>query len=223
MQRLFIKDISEIAEFMYEKICGSCEEATFIGLYDDAVDVIKELANMEETYIYQVEIEPEDWDGYDKEYIVTLGSDFSIWCEKAFRCETGNYISGMYDCVIIADDCSKDTLCEVDDDFIYVASYDLNGKMPEDIDEDVSECDGSCECCKCHKTSEESDANDEFMIDSSGEYYNVSRTRDGRIAGFTKSWNNTATDGTAYYSSYSHYGNNEEAVKRLAREFGIKI
>ena len=220
MKRLFINDISEIAEFMYGKVCGACEEASFIGLYDDAVDLLKELAHMEESYIYQVEIEPEDWDGYDKEYLITLDADFNIWCEKAFRQETGKYISGMYDCVIIADDCSRDSLCEVDDDCIYVASYNLNNKMS---DEDIEGCDGNCECCKCHEIEEKCDSDDELMTDSSSEYYNISRTKDGRVAGFTKSWSNTDTNGINYYSSYSHYGNNEEAVKRLAREFGIKI
>ena len=216
MQRLFIKDISEIAEFMYEKVCGSCEEATFIGFYDDAVDVLKELTNMEETYIYQVSIEPEDWDGYDKEYIVTLGEDFSIWCEKAYRQEIGQYVSGLLDCVVIADDCNKASLRDIDTDHIYVASYDLNARMP---DEDIDECDGNCECCELVEESDE----EEFLEDSRSEYTNVSRTKDGRIAGFTKSWSNTDANGVQHYSSYSHYGNNEEAVKRLAKEFGINV
>ena len=195
MKRLFINDFSEIAELMHEKVCEGCEEATFIGFYDDAVDVLKELAQMDEPYIYQVAIEPEDWDGYDKEYLVTLGDDFSIWCEKAFRQQTNNYIKGLCGCVIIADDCHKECLEDVDTDCIYVASYDLSN---EEYDQ-------------------------ELITDSNSEYHTVSRTKDGKIAGFTKSWSNTDENGINYYSSFSHYGNNEDAVKRLAKEFGINI
>jgi len=43
VKRLYIDDYTDIVELMYEKVCGSCEEATFIGLYEDAVEILKQL------------------------------------------------------------------------------------------------------------------------------------------------------------------------------------
>jgi len=220
VKRLYIDDYTDIVELMYEKVCGSCEEATFIGLYEDAVEILKQLVILDETDIHQVSIVPEDWDGYDKEYIVTLDNSFDIWCEKLYRCETESYIRGLAGCVIIADDCNRDAIREPETDDIYIASF---GDVDALFEEDECECNGNCECCAHYGMTESNEEDEELLTDSRSESFNVSRTKDGRIAGFTKSWSDTAADGTISYSSYSYYGSNEDIVKKLAKEFRIDI
>lgn len=228
MKRLFIEDAADIAKFMYTKVCGSCEEVTFIGLYEDAIDVLKALLMIEEAAPYQISIEPEEWDWYDKEFMVTLDDNLDVWCEKAYRVESGHYVKCLVDCVLIADDCNEEVLEDAETDEIYEVSYNLNEKMSDEDDE----CDGDCAHCNLAEEDVDSDEdfeecdnddNEELLDDYKCESSTISRTKDGKIAGFTKTWSDTGSNGTRYYSSFSHYGNNEEAVKKCAREFGIDV
>ena len=73
MERIFIEDLYEVAEMMYNRIIETdAESVAFVGFYEDAIDLIKNLMDFEDTDLYQVTLEPEEWDGYDKEYLVTL-------------------------------------------------------------------------------------------------------------------------------------------------------
>ena len=190
MERIFIDELTDIADIMYENICEGCEDIAFLGLYEDAAIVVKELlANYDDTSAYVLSIDPD----YDKEYIITLDSDMNVYCEKAYLKEYNKYVHFISECILVADDCGSEALKNAKAKNIYVVSYEL----------DNEECD--------------------MIASSKHESEHISRTKDGKVAGFTKSWSNTDANGIHYYSSYSHYGNNEDAVKRLAKEFGINI
>lgn len=193
MKKLIINSISEISDFMYERIEDGYEVVEFIGFYEDVIAVIKELLSYDDVDIYQVEIEPEDWDGYDKEYIVSIDNERNIWCEKAYQYEHERYIECCSDCTLVADDCNSAILKKIESEEIYEVSYE-----PEEDDYIVS-------------------------AESNHESSHISRTKDGKISGFTKCWSNTGLDGTTHYSSYTYYGSNEDIVKRIAREFKIEI
>ena len=111
MNRLLIEDMIDVAKAMYDMIKNGCEDICFIGKYDDAAMLIKELLMVyDETHIQQVSIESIDWDGYDKEYIVTLDHDFNVWCEKAYQEEYKRNLIIGENCVLIADDCNSKIL-----------------------------------------------------------------------------------------------------------------
>ena len=193
MKRLYINDTSEISDFMYEKIEDGCESVEFIGFYEDSVAVIKDLLSHEDTNVYQIAIEPEDWDGYDKEYLVTLDDERNIWCEKAYQYEHNRYLESWSDCTLVADDCNSSVLKKICSEEIYEISYEPEEETFNTVTEGCSE------------------------------YSHISRDKNGKITGFTKSWSNTDKTGTTFYSSYSHYSSNEEAVKTIAKEFGVNI
>lgn len=50
----------------------------------------------------------------------------------------------------------------------------------------------------------------------------VSRAKDGTPEGFSKSWV-TVKDGVTCYSSYSHYSDNVDMLKEIAKDFGVKL
>lgn len=50
----------------------------------------------------------------------------------------------------------------------------------------------------------------------------VSRAKDGIPKGFIKSWV-TTEDGYTCYSSYSHYSDNLDTLKKIANDFGVKL
>lgn len=214
MIKFFIEEMYDVAEVMYNKIVQGLQDVTFVGTYEDAVEVVGSLLAFDGVQLYQVQIEPEDWDGYDKEYLVTLDEDLNIWCEKAYRKDSGSYVYMWSSCILVADDCNSFVLKELDADEFYEVSYDLDGN--DDID-----CDGNCECCRFGEKDEDEELLSES--DSKNEYTNISRTKNGKVAGFTKSWSTVDNNGTTHYSSFSHYGDNEEVVKKIAREFGINI
>jgi hypothetical protein len=189
MKRIFIDELTDIADIMYENINDGCELVTFIGLHEDAQNVVKNLLNYDDSTISLVTIEL----NYDKEYFVTLDKDMHIYCEKAYQVEYDKYLYIGSDCVLIADDCNSAILKNIESKNVYEVSFD-------------SEEDGF-------------DTEMNYKSESS----HVSRTKDGKIAGFTKSWSNTDKNGVSCYSSYSHYSSDEELVKTIARNFGIDI
>lgn len=131
--------------------------------------------------------------GYNKEYLVTLDKDMHIYCEEAYDTECNQYLYIGGDCIFVADDCNSAILKYIESKNIYEVSYDLN-----------------------------EDKNDTEMS-SISETTHISRTKDGKVTGFTKSLSNTDPNGATHYSSYSYYGSNEDIVKMLAKEFGINI
>ena len=209
MKRFLIDSLADVASAMYENIVSiGHHDVMFVGKYEDAIVVIKELLMYDEVLPHHIKITPEFWDGYDKEYYVTLDEDMDIWCEKAYDYENARYVYDETECLFIADDCNSAILSKVfcPENTTYEVSYIL--------DEEEIECDCNCECCQC--------MNDELSFESNGKYHNISKTKDGKVAGFSTTWTNEK-DGETSCSSFSYYGDNEETVKRLAKEFGIEI
>lgn len=50
----------------------------------------------------------------------------------------------------------------------------------------------------------------------------IRRSKDGTPEGFSKSWC-TVKDGVTCYSSYSHYSNNLDMLRKIAKDFGVAL
>lgn len=59
-------------------------EVTYVSTYENVRAVAKMLCSQPDTYIESITIEPPEWAGYDKAYLLTLSSDNLIWVEKAY-------------------------------------------------------------------------------------------------------------------------------------------
>jgi hypothetical protein len=207
MRRFLIEDIGEIACAMYDTIVDDgLSDVTFVGYCDDVIAIVKELLMFDEILPYDMEIEPEEIGGYDKEYYVTLDNDLNIWCCKAYDVEHNRYLYDESRRVFIADDCSSAILKEIgcDDDNMYEVSYDTFGD---------DECDGNCACCQCGEK-DTSDDNHEVIT-------RVAVDENGKLRGFEKFWN-TEEDGLHYHSTYSFFSNNEDMLKNMLDNFNIK-
>lgn len=215
MKKLLVDDLYEIADFMYEKATDGCM-TSFVGLYDDIVWVIKALLEFEDVCIFDIEINSYEMSGYDKEYLVTLTDEMNVWCEKTYEVDSGEYIYYETGCLLIADDCNKEVLSDAYVDDAYLVSYDFD-------ENDELECDGNCDCCEYANQGELNENSEELVDESKNEYTHISKTKDGKLAGFSKSWSDTDKDGFTHYSSFSHYGTNEDTVKKIARDFGINV
>ena len=76
--------------------------------------------------------------------------------------------------------------------------------------------DDDCECDCCGKC----DCNGSVTTKSNSS--TVSKDDDGTLNGFSVSWTDS-NDGAFYSSSYSYYSNDENTVRRLAKEFGVNV
>lgn len=211
MEKFIIEDLSEIAEVMYLDVTvGGYGDAVFVGYYEDAITVLKHLFMFEEPMPFHINIEDVDWDGYNKEYLVTLDSKMNVWCEKAYDYEHNRYLVTEAGCAYVADNCNASLLkcincCE---DELYEVSYDL------DDDESDCECDGKCECCNCNQDKKNHD-------DAHEEITRVATDDSGKLRGFEKSWE-THEDGLHYHSTYSFFSSNEDMLKNMMKNFSIK-
>ena len=218
MKKIYIETMSDVASFMHHQVCVEGQfDATFVGCYDDVVTVLNDLAGMEDTFLYRIDITPRELDSYDEEYLIALDDELNIWCYKAKQEDEDIYLYDCSGCLLISDYCNKEILEYLDYNIAYEVLYN-NDVFSEEGDLD---CDGDCDHCEF--ANNHNDGEEELVDSSKSEYVNLSHTKDGKLAGFTKSWSDTDEDGTTYYSSFSHYGSNEDFVKKIAREFGIKL
>lgn len=203
MERLLVEDIANVAELMYDMVADGYDSICFVCKYEDATQLIKELLmTYDETHVHQVSIETIDWDGYDKEYIVTLDDDMNIWCEKAYQEEYNRYLFVIDECVLVADDCNSKILDSIDSDEVYEVGYDID---------DEEECQCNCENCKCH----EELGNHEVIT-------RVATDESGKVKGFEKSWN-TKDGNINYHTTYSFYSNNGDMLRDMMKNFDIKF
>lgn len=207
MERIFIEDMSEIAAIMHGKILDGYEDVDFIGKYEDAVWLIKELLKLFPVSAYQIQINPVEWDGYDREYLVSLDAEMNLWCQKAYQEKYERYVDLPADCTFVADDCNSSVLEAIECDEVYEVGFDLD-------DEFEDECDGDCEHCHL---------NDE-IDHNKDDHYELTRVAvddEGVVRGFEKSWT-THEGNMTYRSTYTHYSNDENLIKKLMDEFNVK-
>ena len=217
MKKFVIDDLYEVAEAMYDEIVNNNRnEVMFVGFYDDAIMVIKELMMFEDVFPYSIEIEPEEMDWYDKEYYVTLDDNFELWVQPAYLIkEDGSvYYQSETDVLFIADDCNSAILNRIESEEVIEVTYELDEEDYEDY-EDETECNDCCGECCCHND------NNKELSDNSVKT-RVAVDNSGRIYGFEKTWT-TSKDGMNYVSSYSHYSNDQDLLRHLMNNFDIKM
>lgn len=205
--RIIIKDLADVAAMMYKRISDGDDDVTFIGKYDDAVGALKELFLIDEAFPYNICIEPEEFDWYDKEYLVTLDSKMNVWCEKAYQKENNRYLYTESACIFVADDCDTGVLENVIYNELYEVAYGFGD------DEEETECDGNCACCEFAERDNSEDSQEIVT--------RVAVDENGKLKGFEKFWN-TEEDGLHYHSTYSFFSNNEDMLKNMLDNFNIK-
>lgn len=125
-KKLIINDIEELVYTVISDAENIDIAYRIIAKYEEASVIIKELLQYEETSAYHLEIWDEDWDGYDKEFLITVDSSLSIICEPLYQ--DNDYLSYDSDKVFIMDKCSQKSVADCDDDIVTVVMYsdDIN-------------------------------------------------------------------------------------------------
>lgn len=219
MKRILIEDLGEIACHMYDSVVDDgLNDVTFVGYYEDAVCLVKELLMFDDITPYNIELKPFESDRYDKEYYITLDKELDIWCCKAYNSEHDCYLYAETGRLFIADDCNSAILNKIgcDEDNMYEVSYDL----------DDDGCDGDCANCKYAENPDLEKPDDEIgrLLKGNDTHEVITRVatdENGKLRGFEKSWE-TNEDGLHYHSTYSFFSSNENMLKNMMENFEVK-
>lgn len=123
MERLKIDTMFDLAALMDVQAFEG-DNVTFVGLYEDVRELIKELALIEEVVFERIDIEPVELDGYDKEYYINIDSDMRVWVEKAYSFEHDIYLATETDVLYITDDCNSKILERIDYEHAVEVTYE---------------------------------------------------------------------------------------------------
>lgn len=152
MEKIIFNDYKTLAEIMYS-IADAGDISYTVCFFDDAVKLLKELMSFEETSVGGIELSDEDYNGYSKEYYISLDDDFIIDVQPAYNKDLNNgkgayytfdaektFIVGDANSIIIKD-IDKDTCYEIEFNTEDIEdSYDVldmildNAKLVEDAD-----------------------------------------------------------------------------------------
>ena len=143
-----IEYIEELADIVMNEVDVNDDDEksiSIIGKYEEIKEVLKAIIAGYEVDIMGLELPHPGWNGYDKEY------DLSVWScdgEITINCEAiqrdGEYLNLEGDILYIFDNCSSKILQKTD----YHKSYSVS------VDDDECECD-CCEYCDCNNEDKE--------------------------------------------------------------------
>lgn len=140
MDRISFLSYESLAQYMIEKALEG-KTVTAALLYEDAIVLLKELACYEDTSLKNIEVSEPVFNGYDKEFYVTLDADFDVWVEEAFY-ETkdenhkGYYRFGGDDVIALIGSDVNSQIIKASEGSSYVAEIEINNNDSEDNDVD---------------------------------------------------------------------------------------
>lgn len=212
MKKIYMNDIESLANCMSElaDVVGITSVGT-ICKYNTAKILISELIS--HGYILEfVELSSADWDGYDKEFCVSIFQGEEITCEKIWNSNKDDYITCGADIMFVHDKCNSKIINKISSDIVYELELD---------------CDCDCKECEHYE--------DDFEYDDAELHYELTdepkegvcidddyADEDDELPGFTKSWH-TNDNGVFSSHSYSFYSSDGDMVKRAKNSFYDKF
>lgn len=169
MKRVYFGTMEKLAEFMLtEAICGHSVSAALF--YDETKELMRELLKYDEVDAYGIEIHPTEWDGYNKEYYITLSDELDLFVEKAYQEDKDRYLGFEVDCLILGPGVNSKIALKNEAEHAPVYEAVFEG----DEDFECSDCD-MC-ACDCEHCEDDDDAVIHFEINMNGSHYNVTTT-----------------------------------------------
>ena len=163
MERRKFNDYAELSNHMYRLASEESQVVTAVLLCDEAVNLIKWLMLYDDVTVGSINIEKEDYHGYDKEFYITLDTDLILDVVPAYQPPTDKTVEGYTtpesDIMLYGGDTSSK-----------LATQNTYGNKYEIIIEDYNddECGDCCEdCSNCpHRDAEGAIAETLNLLDS---------------------------------------------------------
>lgn len=133
MEKIIFKNCLELGAFMYNKAKNGYYTVAVL-FYNEAKQLLKKLLQYDNTDISLIEINSIEYNGYEKEYYVSIADDMVVSVEPAYK--NGIYLNAEADLTLVDNNASSKIICNADHKKcreLYV------GCKPEE---------DSCDCCK---------------------------------------------------------------------------
>jgi len=229
MRRLFFEDVHELSDKMIHDVLRGSECVSAVCHYELATALLSELIQSD-IPIGQIDISDYEWSGYDREYMVTI-MDGNVYCNQAYGRKVDGYSKDEYiesssDIVYVHQDCNSKILKYIDCDEIYEFSiYDVDEFTDfDDIECDCFECKhDECLCDRCSDVDDDNDDEDDGTISYCSDSSTVSKDKNGKPTGFTRSWSIVDEDGTYQSTTYSYYCSDEDMLRKAAKNFDVEL
>jgi len=136
------KEFEDIEHLVDEALSIDCEfGVSFIATYEDAAIILKEVLSYDdELVLFSVEIGDPSFDGYDKEYIISVNNG-EVFCEKFYRKDRYLYVDEGINFVL--PNCTDECMAHIKksrDSFV----------VKVDFDDDIEPC-NYCSTHDCDK------------------------------------------------------------------------
>lgn len=83
MRRYYFKNYEELSDYMIDKAQDGFYTVAVL-FYDDALELLRELMFHNDIEFEALDIKPEQYDGYNKEYYISLTDDMVVSVEPAY-------------------------------------------------------------------------------------------------------------------------------------------
>jgi hypothetical protein len=135
MDKLTFTDIADLGNYMYELASGEGQNVCAALSYEYSAQLLKWLLQYDDVTANFIELHDEEWNNYDKEFYIVLGTDLEIHIEPAYR--DNKVIGNDYIDVFL---CGKENISEIAPenqcDYVFEIEFD-----------DDDECGDCCEDC----------------------------------------------------------------------------
>ena len=140
MKRLYFEDFASCADYMIEKSKNGVN-VTAALFYDEALELIREFMVYSDIEVGGIAIAPLCYDGYDKEYYITLSCYGTLDVEPAWNDD--RYLDADADLMLVCGDAS----CFILKDIPIEQCREIYIGIEEDTEEDCGDCCGDCNIC----------------------------------------------------------------------------
>lgn len=167
MKRVYFGNMELLAAYMLD-IAAEKESVMAVLYYDEAKELLHELAKYDDIDVHSIYLEPEDWGGYTQEYYITLSGKYGIelYVEQGYDSQKERYLNYESDHVILSGDANSQVarMNLTEHAETYEAVFD-------DDDIDCDDCD-LCICsCSCESDDNDGDGVVHFDIDINENHY----------------------------------------------------
>ena len=104
MRRNFFESYEKLSDYMIDKAQDGLYTVAVL-FYDDALGLLRELMRYDDVEIEALDIKPAEYDGYSKEYYVSLADDMVASVEPAYV--GGRYLNAEADLTLIDGDANS--------------------------------------------------------------------------------------------------------------------
>ena len=149
MDKLRIPDYDELGNLMFTLADEEAKVVTAVLTFEDASELLKWLLFYDEVSVGSIDLQNEDYAGYDKEYLVTIDTDLVVDVSPAYNTSESKYFMHDTDIALFGEDVESELLHNINAEIEYgieCGNYDEDGGC--------GDCCGDCSNCESREKSQ---------------------------------------------------------------------